>query len=74
MKNLKNIRDDFPEILLNEMRRKNINKADFARLINVTDTTVHCYIKGTAKPRDVILERMAKALNCSVNDFLYGGE
>lgn len=69
MKNLKSLREDFPIILQIKMNEQNINKADLARMIDVADTSVHRYIKGTAKPRDAILRKIAKALHCSMYEF-----
>lgn len=70
MKRITNIRDDFPTILLNKMHEQNINKADLARMIDVCDSCVHRYVQGKNKPYDLILKRIAEALNCSIEEFI----
>ena len=58
------MKKDFPEILKNKMNIKGITQADLAR-----DTTIYRYLKNLAKPRPLILNRIAKVLDCSVKDF-----
>lgn len=60
---------DFSTILQNKMKEKNITKAELARAIDVTDTSISRYIKGAAKPRPLLLGRIARVLECSVEDF-----
>ena len=63
------MKKDFPTILQNKMNEKNITKAELARAIDVTDTSISRYVKGTAKPKPIYLERIAKVLGCSIEDF-----
>lgn len=64
------IKDNFPIILENKIKERNITKAELARLIDVSDTTIHRYINGTATPRPLLLNRIIKVLKCSENDFI----
>ena len=64
-----NTKKDFPEILKKKMENKNITKAELARKVDVSDTTIGRYIKGTMRPRQLILNRLADALDCSVKEF-----
>lgn len=65
------VRNDFGVILDNKLKNKNISKAQLARLIDVSDTTVSRYVLGyTRKPKKLLLERIAKVLGCSIREFL----
>ena len=65
------VREDFSIILKNKLIEKRISQADLSRLIDVSDTTISRYILGRAKPKDLLLKRLAKVLNCSILDFCY---
>lgn len=61
----------FSTILEKKLKDKGMTKAELARRIDVADTTVGRYIKGTMKPRPLILNRIAKVLDCSIKDLNY---
>ena len=63
------IRNDFATILIEKMNKQKITPAKLSKLIDVADTSVHRYIKGTAKPRKLLLERIARVLHCSIDEF-----
>ena len=64
------IRDDFGIILKNKLNDKHISQSELSRLIDVSDTTISRYILGqTMKPKRLLLQRIAKVLECSVYDF-----
>lgn len=58
----------FSKVLEKKLNEKGLTKAEFARRIDVADTTVGRYVKGTMMPRPIILNRIAEVLGCSVND------
>ena len=55
----------FSKLLEKKLQEKGMSKAELARIIDVADTTVGRYVKGTMTPRPLILNRIAKALDCS---------
>lgn len=61
--------NEFSTILKNKLKEKRISQSELARRIDVTDTSISRYINGTAKPRPILLERIATVLNCSITDF-----
>ena len=63
------MKDNFPSILKNKMIEKHISSAELARRVDVTDTSIYRYTNGIAKPRRLILERIALVLGCSPEDF-----
>lgn len=65
------VRNDFGIILENKMKIKHISKAQLARLIDVSDTTISRYTLGyTRRPKKLLLERITKVLRCSIKEFL----
>ena len=59
---------DFSKSLVNKMNEKKLRKANLAKMIDVSDTTVSRYVKGETKPKPLLLKRMAKVLGCSTDD------
>lgn len=60
----------FSKILENKMKEQGITKAELARRVDVADTTIGRYVKGTMLPSPLILNRIAKVLECPIKDFL----
>lgn len=58
----------FATMLANKLKENGMTKAELARRIDVADTTVGRYVKGTMMPRPLILNRIAKVFKCSVYD------
>lgn len=58
----------FAKKLESKLKENNMTKAELARRIDVADTTVGRYIKGTMHPRPLILHRISKALNWSIEE------
>ena len=58
----------FSSILKSKLKEKHITKAELARLIDVADTTVGRYVKGTMMPRPLILNRIAKVLDIDIHE------
>ena len=63
------LKNDFHKILKNKLIEQNMSHAELGRRISVTDTSISRYIYGDAKPRPYYLERIAKILNCPIEDF-----
>ena len=64
------VRDDFGIIIKNKLNKNNMSQADLSRMIDVSDTTISRYILGQVdKPKRLLLERIAKVLKCSINEF-----
>ena len=62
--------EEFAIRLKNRLKEKNITQSELARRIDVSDTTISRYITGTARPRTLLLNRIAVVLDCSVIYFL----
>lgn len=63
------VNNKFSTILKRKLKEQKISQSELARLIDVTDTSISRYINGTAKPRPILLARIAAVLNCSIADF-----
>ena len=59
-------------ILEQKLKELDMTKAEFARRISVSDTTVCRYINNGMIPRPAILNKMAEVLNCSVKELIRG--
>ena len=58
----------FATLLKNKLNEKQMTKAELARLIDVADTTVGRYVKGTMTPRPLLLNRIIKVLDIDIRD------
>lgn len=58
----------FGVMLEKKLNEKGMSKAELARRIDVADTTVGRYTKGTMYPRPRILKRIAKVLDFSIEE------
>ena len=62
--------EEFSIRLKNKLKEKNITQSELARRIDVSDTTISRYVTGTARPRTLLLNRIAVVLDCPVRYFL----
>lgn len=62
---------EFAYRLRSLMGRKWITQEQLARDINVTQAMISRYVRGEAFPNALTLRKIAKALNCSMDDFFY---
>ena len=68
--------NDADEIWTKEFSRKlkrkltmvRMTQRDFAREIGVTERTVHRYLKGSCVPEFLTLRKMARVLDCSIDE------
>ncbi|MDD9911625.1 MAG: helix-turn-helix transcriptional regulator [Alphaproteobacteria bacterium] len=57
------------------LERSNFRSAaEFARAIGMNETQMPRYLSGKSEPSASILAKMAKALGCSMDTLMYGGE
>lgn len=56
--------------LRREMSMRGFNQADLAEQTGVSQSTISNYILGKQSPTLISINRIAKALGCSVNDLL----
>lgn len=50
------------------MNEQHISRAEIARKIDVSDTTISRYLKGNTKPKIYLLRRLATELHCTTKD------
>lgn len=53
------------------MKRKWISQEEMAERIGVTQTMISRYINGQALPSVLVVRKIAKVLDCSMDDFFY---
>ena len=53
------------------MNRKCISQEELAKRIDTSQTMVNHYVNGRCIPNALVLRKIAKALNCSMDDFFY---
>lgn len=66
-----NCRYEFSIRLRRLMVYKGINQAELAERIGTTQATLSRYLTGKRTPNLYILDKIAKALNCSIDEFTY---
>lgn len=52
------------------MKRVNMNQTDLANALEVSKSTVHCWLHGKAFPRMKEIEKMSKIFGCDTDDLL----
>lgn len=62
---------EFKTQLRKIMKRKFIDQTELAKRVGVSQGMISNYIRGYSVPNAIILKKLAKALNCSVEDFYY---
>ena len=61
-------RKEFPRLLNKMIHRKNISQKEFAEKLGITNTMVSRYLSGKSLPGYSLLKKMAKVLDCTVDD------
>jgi DNA-binding XRE family transcriptional regulator len=62
---------EFSVILRKIMNRKHVNQEELARRVGTTQPMISRYINGDAMPSFTMMIKLAKALDCSTDDFYY---
>lgn len=62
---------EFKTRLRNMMKRKFIDQTELAKRVGVSQGMISNYMRGYSIPNAIILKKLAKALDCSVEDFYY---
>ena len=64
-------RKEFAYRLRSLMGRRGVTQDMLADQINVTQAMISRYVRGDAIPSSIVLRKIAKALNYSMDDFFY---
>lgn len=64
-------RNEFSSRLRSMIERRCISQKQLADMVGITEATMSSYITGRATPNFYTLDKIAKALNCSVDKFRY---
>lgn len=62
---------EFKTNLRNMMARKFISQEMLAREIGTSQQMISRYLSGTAMPSALVLRKIARTLNCSIDDLFY---
>ena len=62
---------EFQQRLLRMMLRRNISQSELSRLTSISQSTISSYLTGRALPSFYNLDKIAKALKCSIDEFRY---
>lgn len=62
---------EFAYRLRSLMGRNEITQEELADIINTSQVMISRYVRGENIPSAIVLRKMAKALNCSMDDFFY---
>lgn len=62
---------EFGARLSSIMRRKNISQLELSRLTGISNVLLNRYISGQVVPGFVAVDKIARALNCSIDEFRY---
>ncbi|MBR6641747.1 MAG: helix-turn-helix transcriptional regulator [Clostridia bacterium] len=62
---------EFTRTLRERIMRSGWNQDDIAKAAGISPITLNRYVNGHRAPDYITLHRLAKALNCSVEDFYY---
>ena len=63
-------KEKFSEKLREQMQKQNISKYDLSDKTGFTSMSIYYYMSGKNIPSAFAVARIAKALNCSVNDLM----
>lgn len=69
--NKEEITSEFRIRLTNIMRRKNISQLELANRTGISNVMISKYMNGIVTPGFVAVDKIAKALGCSVDEFRY---
>lgn len=67
----KEFKNEFAHRLFNAMKYRGVTQEELARLTGVTQPTLSNYLNGKSSPSFYTVDKLAKALNCSVDRFRY---
>ena len=62
---------EFAYRLRSIMSRNHITQYQLAELTNTSQVMISRYVRGESVPSAIVLRRIAKILNCSMDDFFY---
>ena len=62
---------EFAYRLRSLMARSRITQEDLAEMIDISRPMISNYIRGTSVPSVIVARKIAKALDCSMDDFFY---
>lgn len=62
---------EFKTSLQKIMKRKFVDQTELAKRIGVSQAMISKYVSGDSIPNAIVLKKIAKALNCSIEDFYY---
>ena len=62
---------EFKTMLRKMMKRKFINQNDLAKRVGVSQSMISNYMRGYSIPDALMLKKLARALECSTDDFYY---
>ena len=65
------IRLDFSTALRRILYRRDITQKELSELTGISQTTISKYLNRKATPSLYIIDRLTRALGCSINDFNY---
>lgn len=64
-------RKEFAKNLKKLMQHKWVNQEELARRLDISQVMISRYVNGQSIPNAMMLKKMAKALDCSTEDFYY---
>ena len=62
---------EFARRLRRKMLHKHIDQSELAERVGVSQGTISSYIRGIRTPTYLIINKIAKVLECDMNDFIY---
>lgn len=62
---------EFKTLLRKIMQRKFIDQTELARRVGVSQGMISNYMRGYSIPNALMLKKLARALDCSIDDFFY---
>lgn len=62
---------EFRQRLLQKMFRRDMNQSELSRLTGIPQPTISSYLTGRTLPSFYNLDKIARVLNCSADDFRY---
>ena len=64
-------RKEFGRRLRNKMVAKGIGQAELADLVGLSQSTISCYLNGRSIPDVYTADKIARVLDCSIDDLRY---
>ena len=63
--------NEFSKRLKTRLKYAGMSQTELAEKVGVTRNMISRYVNGDSLPTFIILDRIARALNCSIDDFRY---